>query len=66
MNDNISYAEYLMEQVDRNISYSEYVAEQIDKSISYTEYLAENFDLGLSLQLKRRDKRIEKIKKLFF
>lgn len=57
MNDNISYAEYLMEQVDRTISYSEYIAEQLDRTISFTEYLK-------SCDTKKY-KRIEKIKKLF-
>ncbi len=57
MNDNISYAEYIMEQLDKNLSYSEYIADQLDRTISFTEYLR-------SCDTKKY-KRIEKIKKLF-
>jgi hypothetical protein len=55
MNDNISYAEYIMEQL--NLSYSGYITNQLDRTISFTEYLR-------SCDTKKY-KRIEKIKKLF-
>lgn len=58
MNDNILYAEYLIEQVNKNIKCSDYIAEQLDRTISFTEYLR-------SCDTKKY-KRIEKIKKLFF
>jgi hypothetical protein len=45
---NISYAEYLAENLDKNISYAEYLAENLDKNISYSEYLAENLDKNIS------------------
>lgn len=36
---NITYAEYISENMNRCINYSEYIAE---KNISYAEYIAEN------------------------
>ena len=48
MDKNISYSEYLAENLDRNISYSEYLAENLDKNISFSDYLAENLDKSIS------------------
>ena len=44
MDKNISYSEYIAENLDKNISYSEYLAEHLDNNISYSEYLAENLE----------------------
>lgn len=44
---NISYSDYLYENIDRNIEYSEYISEQIDSSISYKEYLTEKLNTNI-------------------
>jgi hypothetical protein len=56
MSNNISYSEYLAENLDKNIkpedycddnqvSYGSYLCIELDKSISYSEYLAENISV---------------------
>ncbi len=60
--DNISYTEYVNEQLNKTISYSEYVAEQIDKNISYTEYITEQLHgKDPEWKNKKRDKIIDEI-----
>lgn len=38
---NLSYSQYLKENIVGAIDYSEYICENIDKSITYSDYLAE-------------------------
>lgn len=44
MDKNIKYAEYIAENIEKSANYSEYIAEQMDKNIQYTEYLAGEYD----------------------
>jgi len=42
--ENINYAEYLAENIDKTLQYAEYLAENIDKSIDYSDYIAKNLN----------------------
>lgn len=59
-NSNITYSEYIAENLDKSIAYSEYVAGNLDNSIAYTEYLAGSLYID-----DRKNKRMETIKSLF-
>lgn len=37
---NISYGDYIGDNLNESISYSDYIAEQIDSTISYSDYLS--------------------------
>ena len=38
---NITYSQYLSEQVNKSVSYSDYISEQLNKSISYySDYIS--------------------------
>jgi hypothetical protein len=59
MENEISYADFLTESLEKNIAYSEFLAETIDKNISYSEFIEENFETE-----KERDKRLLKERRL--
>lgn len=69
MNDsnlNISYAEYIAEQVNKNsnlnIKYAEYLIENVNKNIEYAEYIAEQLTINLiDKKLVDRKKKLNRI-----
>jgi len=61
---NLSYVEYLAENLDKNIKYSEYISDHIDKNIKYSEYISDHIDKKTDAEL-LREQRTEKMKKIF-